>query len=655
MFHVRKLVEKKRLIPSLGLVVVVILASLMGGADGGYFIEDWAPAVLVLGMMLLAFSIIGMLDGAGSWRNLAASGIFIAYAAWTLASLYWSPNQGDAWLGAGLTLLYLLAFLVAATLVALGASRRWVFAVSAIGPAITAAFTLPTLSARTDELFENSRLMGTVGYYNGEAAFLLFPLWAAVYLAGSRRVNPVLRGVVLAGAVLSVGVSVLTQSRGAMVAMVISALVFFLFSGQRLRGLLALAPVAVALYITFPRLNDVYLAFLKGSDPVAALDRATPIVWFAAAGAGLYGLLWGLVDRRWRPPSVLVRAVGGVVLAGGVVVLIIGALTFNERVGNPADWTQQKWEAFKTNDVAGQEQSRYASVSGSGRYTLWQVAWEDFTLHPLLGVGTHNYEATYYQEREEPVAFVRQPHMLPLEVLAERGAVGGALFFGFLAICVTAGLNQRFRHLNAEGKAQVGAVLAAVAYWFVHSSAEWFWQLPAVTLPAVVYLAMLVTPWSRTPIAPVRWPLRMAVAALALAAVLAVAPLYVADFYLRQSKATENPWVALQAVERAQTVNPVDPYLPQREAELALKIGDYPRAREAYRSAIRLNPQHYAPHYLLALFFEQRGSPRKALTLYERAFYLNPLDAELEERLRFLEAEGGGKESEAPRKSDAGK
>jgi hypothetical protein len=45
------------------------------------------------------------------------------------------------------------------------------------------------------------------------------------------------------------------------VAMAVSMLVFFVFSGQRLRGLLALAPVAAALFLAVPGLNEVYLAF----------------------------------------------------------------------------------------------------------------------------------------------------------------------------------------------------------------------------------------------------------------------------------------------------------------------------------------------------------------------------------------------------------
>lgn len=54
------------------------------------------------------------------------------------------------------------------------------------------------------------------------------------------------------------------------------------------------------------------------------------------------------------------------------------------------------------------------------------------------------------------------------------------------------GLWKRFTDLNAEGKAQVGAMVAAITYWFVHSGAEWFWQLLAITMLAVAYLAMLV-------------------------------------------------------------------------------------------------------------------------------------------------------------------
>jgi uncharacterized membrane protein (UPF0127 family) len=598
-------------------------------------VGEWALAVFLLAALALIASIVDALRFAASRWAAAALGLFAAYTAWTIASLLWSPNRGDAWIGAGLTLLYLLAFWLVVGLVPLGKSRHWVLAASALGPAVVAASTLPRLVPRMDPLFDSlegdfgGRLRGTVNYYNGEAAFLLVPFWVAVYLGGSPRVHPLLRGAVLAGAVLSADVAVLAQSRGAMVAMAASLPVFFLLSGQRLRGLFALAPIALALLAAFPNLNEVYLAVPDHERARVAIERALPTVWLTAAGAGLYGLLWGLVDGRWRPPRSLTRTVGGIALVGTLAALVLGAAAFTERAGNPVEWGQQKWEAFKTDDRTGEDQGRYLSAGGMGRYTYWQVAWEDFASHPLLGVGTHNYEATFYRLRERSAGFTRQPHSLPLEVLAERGVVGGVLFFGFLGVCVGAGLRRRFGSLDSDGKAQVGAMVAAVAYWFVHSGVEWFWQVPAVTLPAVVYLAMLVGAWERAENASPRWPLRAVGAGVAVLAVAAVTPLYVADRYLTQSYVAQALGGGLPAVERAQLFNPASSELRLREAELAARSGDWDRAEEAYRDAIRLNPDHFLPHALLAQLYVARGDPTAALSSYLEALARNPFDEEV--------------------------
>ena len=633
--------DGRRLPPTIGLVCVVLLASGMGDTDGGYFVGAWAPTALILAALGLLVSAIGFPTSLRSPRwGILALGLLAAYSAWTFASLLWSPDRGSAWLGAGQTLVYLLAFWVAMSLVALGASRRWVLAASVLGPATIAALTLSVLIPRLDVLFQNGRLVGTVGYYNGEAAFLLTSFWVAVYLGGSRRVNPALRGAVLAGAVLSADLAILTQSRGAMVAMALSLPIFFVLSGQRLRGLLALLPMAAAIYAAFPALNGVYLAFLQGENPYAALERALPIVWVTAAGVGLYGLCWGLLDRQWTLPRIVGRVAGGVALVCAAAAFAAGAAVFVERAGDPAELARQKWEAFKANDATGEESSRYLSASGNGRYELWRVAWEDFAAHPVLGVGTQNYEATYYKLREQNVGSVRQPHSLPLEMLSERGAVGGALFLGFLAVCLGVGLRGRFGHLRPEGKAQVGALSAAITYWFVHSSVEWFWQLPAVTLPAFVYLALLVSPW-RMPRAAAtpsgRAALRAGGALFAVLTVAVVVPLYAADHYLQRSHAVKDPAEALAAVERAQRFDPLSRRLPEREAELAIEIGDWARAERAYERAIRLDPEHYAPPMYRATFHERRGEIEEAIRYYRRASALNPLNGELEGRQRRLQ------------------
>jgi O-Antigen ligase len=622
---------------------MVLLISWMGVANGGYFLGDWAPLVLSLAALMFAVSLAGLPPIPRSKGSVVATSFFALYAGWTFLSLLWSPDRGAAWLGAGQTLFYLLVFWIAVGLISRGASRRWVLLASVLGPAAVAMFTVLALLPHLGELFDRNRLLGSVGYFNGEAAFLLVPFWAAIYLAGSRRVSPIIRGLILAGAVPGSALIILTQSRGAMVAVVISSFVYFLLSCQRLRGLLALTPIAVAVYLCFPGLNSVYLELLHSGDPASVLNRVLPLVWLTTAGAGLYGFFWGLIDERWKLSAGAARAVGVIVLAGGLVVLSLGAYRAYERAGeDPLAWSGEKWQAFVANDKAGQEQSRYLSISGMGRFTYWQVAWEDFSSHPVLGIGTQNYEETYYNLRKELAGSVRQPHSLPLEILAERGAVGGVLFLGILTTCLAAGLRRGFRRLDAEDRALTGALAASVFYWLVHSSFDWFWQIPAVTLTAILYLAMLAAPWNaseNTPseAAPTNWSLRLCGATLATVVIVAVAPLYIADRYLARSYAAEDPRTALALIARAETFNPVDPYLPQHEAELAAHIKDWRRATQAYKRSIELNPRSYVPYELMASYYERRGDTKEALSLYREASSLNPLGRNLRREVMRIE------------------
>ena len=125
-----------------------------------------------------------------------------------------------------------------------------------------------------------------------------------------------------------------------------------------------------------------------------------------------------------------------------------------------------------------------------------------------------------------------------------------------------------------------------------------------------------------------------------LLAVVVVAPLYTADRYLAQSYATENPWEALETVESAQRFNPVDSQLQQREAELVIQIGAWPRIMRAYGEAIQLNPEHYAPRVLLAQFYAVIGETEEAISSYREALALNPLDEEINREIEQFEAKG---------------
>ncbi len=196
-------------------------------------------------------------------------------------------------------------------------------------------------------------------------------------------------------------------------------------------------------------------------------------------------------------------------------------------------------------------------------------------------------------------------------------------------------------------------MIAAVTYWFVHSSAEWFWQMPAITMPAIVFLALLVAPWEQQEVVPSSpWPLRAVAAGVAVLAIVVVTPLYLADRLVAQSEAADNPQAGLGYMELAQRFNPTDPSLAQREGELALQTGDWDRAEHSYSRAIRLDPENYAPYYLYALLCEKRGDYEDALRLYRKASSLNPLDEEVDKRLSQFEKKIADKERATIRSDD---
>ena len=79
------------------------------------------------------------------------------------------------------------------------------------------------------------------------------------------------------------------------------------------------------------------------------------------------------------------------------------------------------------------------------------------------------------------------------------------------------------------------------------------------------------------------------------------------------------------------------------------------RAEEAYRNAIRLNPEHYAPYAGLAQFYERRGQRDDALSYYQKALALNPLDDDLKRRVSELsEHLSAEQQSEEPPSVTAG-
>jgi O-antigen ligase len=125
-----------------------------------------------------------------------------------------------------------------------------------------------------------------------------------------------------------------------------------------------------------------------------------------------------------------------------------------------------------------------ANLPGNNRWHYWQVAWQDYLAHPLLGSGAGSF-GNYWTHHAPISSGALDAHNLYLETLAELGPIGLTLVLAFVAIPVAAALNF--------GAGASGAVGAFIAY-AVHAAVDWDWEMPAVTLTAICLAGVLLVP-----------------------------------------------------------------------------------------------------------------------------------------------------------------
>ncbi len=121
------------------------------------------------------------------------------------------------------------------------------------------------------------------------------------------------------------------------------------------------------------------------------------------------------------------------------------------------------------------------------RYEYWRVALETFANQPLYGTGSGGFRVEWLRERSEEDTS-RDAHSLYLETLAELGLLGFAALLAFLAGLV---LCAR-RALVADRDAVVGLV-GLLATYLLHAALDWDWEMPAVTLLAIVLAGLVLT------------------------------------------------------------------------------------------------------------------------------------------------------------------
>jgi O-antigen ligase len=122
----------------------------------------------------------------------------------------------------------------------------------------------------------------------------------------------------------------------------------------------------------------------------------------------------------------------------------------------------------------------------SNRYAYWRVAFRAFGDEPLRGVGAGGWEV-YWLRYRKIREFARDAHSLPLQTLAELGLIGFALLLVFVG-----GVGWAARSAWRVSPTLAGGPVAGCVVWLAHAPLDWDWEMPAVTVVALVLAGALI-------------------------------------------------------------------------------------------------------------------------------------------------------------------
>jgi UDP-N-acetylmuramyl pentapeptide phosphotransferase/UDP-N-acetylglucosamine-1-phosphate transferase len=592
-------------------------------AGGFYSSSIWAPAGLGV-LVVLTAVLIGSRTRL-AWWAIAAPATITLLGLLALLSASWTDSIEQAVVEGNRMLVYAAALTL--MLVLLRSDRRsiLVFAAFAVGAVVVAGWVLAGLFDGDGGMFVAGRLHEPLEYINGQASFFVLAFWPCLALA-ERRSSAPWAGLGLAGATLFAGLVVLSQSRGAVLAATISVLVVLALLPGRLRRAVALLVVGACMAPALPTLIGVY-----GDGPTSErLHRAALVLMGAAVAAGIAWTLLTSVEQRHGG-----LALRRVVTAGIVAIALVGAVVGLASTGQISRFVDRQYTAFVTLGGPQGEPTASRLITGAGnRYDYWRIAVGEWRAHPLTGIGAGGYDKPYFAHRTT-AEDIRQPHSLPLQVLAELGLAGGLLLGGaLLAIGVGA-----WRRIRDSGRVPlVVAAVGVVTTWVVHASVDWMHLLPGLTcvalLGAVVLLRVPAGP--RPSVAPRRPRAWRVLTALLVGTAVTIAALSLSrealsELYVKRAQDTlaTNPARALTEADRALRLDREAIGAYYAKAAALARFGDAEAAGTVLLDASRREPRNFVTWTLLGDLAVRRGELRDAGRYYGRAARLNPRDAGL--------------------------
>jgi hypothetical protein len=553
----------------------VALATVLAAVFDGAFSPS-AFAILSAGVWALV--LVGVLGGAlprgrVGWPAVAGGALLAGGVVLAAVSMSWATDQGRAFEEAVRASAYLGLFVLAACTAGTAGRRQWLGGLAA-GFGIVAVLSVfsylqPQVLEPEDigALVPNAagRLSYPLGYWNALAGLLAC---ASVLLADAavRSASRSLRVLALAAFPIAALGLWLTDSRGGVAAGAVGLLILIAASRSRARLVpaLMLALAASAVLVVGAELCDELLAGEDGDDVNSQQDRLSLLVVGVTLACG--ALAWWLdgLELRVRPPKRRTKIALAVI---AIVAVVAGAVAADP---------PERFDEFKETPPAlasGAGVSREAN--SSGRWQFWSEALAAFETQPVRGIGGGSYESWWGSHATIPL-YIRNPHSLAMQQLAELGLAGAALMLGFLVALAFAA----WRNLRAGPSPDAGVLIGVVTAGALAAAVDWTWQFPAAFGCVVIAAALLMASAPGRALA-LRVPGAVVLVVLGIASVAAAGSLALTELRLEQSRTAAAEGRFDTSFERAQQARDVQPFGSKPLLQLALleeREGDYGQA-----------------------------------------------------------------------------
>lgn len=625
----------------LPLVLVLYLGLKGGGYDG---IVRGEIGIAVCWILLLG-ALVGVLPARrlslSAWLGL---GMLALFAGWTLVGISWSESAERSVAEAGRVGAYLAVFALALAAQRPGRGRQMVAGVACGVAAISALAVLSRLhpawfpSNQTARFLPGTadRLSYPVNYWNGLAALVVMGVGPVLGLvsSGRRLVTQALAAAALPIMALAL---YFTASRGGAIALGVALAAFLVLAPDRLPKLASLLVAGAGSAILIAAV-DQRPALLDGlASPLAHRqgDEVLAMAVVVCAGVALLQIAIGLAVRHARHPGWLtVSPRRSAVVAIAAAAIAVGSAV---AVGVPGRLSDD-WRTFKQASVSNHEVlnggllSRLHTSYGNGRYQYWDSTRAESRVEPVTGTGPGTFEYWWARNGSIP-SFVRNAHSLYFETWGELGIVGllliGALFVFVLAM-------GAIRALRAPPGARLwlAAATSACAAFAASATFDWVWQIAVLPVVFFVLAAVILgfgadRPESE-PARSRRWPLRVALVAIAASALVMIAIPLAGTASIRKSQSEFRQGRLAAAIEDARRAEAIQPYAATPKLQLALlheRNGDLGVAAAKALAAARAEATNWRTWLVLARIEAERGHAASAVAAYARARSLNSRSA----------------------------